>query len=81
MVLWLSSLLAEQEVRGSILGLAAANSEIGYLLFPSRDMTERSLKRHKSSKQLTNLFGWDGNRDRVGTKQREQSSQQRRCCS
>ena len=29
-------------------------SEIGYLLLPSRDMAERSLKRHKSSKQPTN---------------------------
>ena len=28
-------------------------SEIGYLLLQSRDMAERLLKRHKSSKQLT----------------------------
>ena len=33
-------------------------SEIGYLLLPSRDMAERSLKRWKSSKQLTN-HSWD----------------------
>ena len=54
MVWLLSSWLAEQEVRGSIPGLAATISEIGYLLLPSRDMAERSLKRRKSSKQLTN---------------------------
>ena len=39
-----SSWLAEQEVRGSIPGLAATISEIGHLLLPSRDMAERSLK-------------------------------------
>ena len=39
------------EGRGSIPGLAATISEIGYLLLPSRDMAERSLKRRKSSKQ------------------------------
>ena len=33
---------------------AATISEIGYLLHPSRDMAERSLKRRKSSKQPTN---------------------------
>ena len=32
-----------QEVRGSIPGLAATISEIGYLLLPSRDMAETSL--------------------------------------
>ena len=31
-------------------GLAATISEIGYLLLPSRDMAERSLKRRKFSK-------------------------------
>ena len=36
---------------GFIPGLAATISEIGYLLLPSRDMAERSLKRRKSSKQ------------------------------
>ena len=35
---------------GSIPSLAATISEIGYLLLPSRDMAEISLKRHKSSK-------------------------------
>ena len=42
---WLSSWLAEQEVRGSI--------EIGYRLLPNRDMTETPLKRRKSSIQPT----------------------------
>ena len=51
----LSSWLAEQEVRDSSPGLTATISEIGYLLLPCRDMAERSLKRHKSLKQLTNL--------------------------
>ena len=36
--------------RGSIPGLASTISEIGYLLLPSRNMAERSLKRHESSK-------------------------------
>ena len=49
----MGSWLAEQEVRGSIPGLAATISEIGYLLLPNRDMTERSLKRRKSSKTTT----------------------------
>ena len=49
-----SSWLAEQEVRGSIPGLASTISEIGHLLLPSHDMAERSLKRRKSSKQPTN---------------------------
>ena len=35
------------EGRGSIPGLAATISEIGYLLLPCRDMAERSLKRRK----------------------------------
>ena len=47
----LSSWLAEQEVRGSIPRLATWNSEIGYLLLPTGDMAEISLKRRKSSKQ------------------------------
>ena len=50
---WFSSRLAAQEARGSIPGLAATISEIGYLLLPSRDMAERLLKRRKSSKQPT----------------------------
>ena len=37
---WLSSWLAEQEVRGSIPSLATWISEIGYLLLPSRRMAE-----------------------------------------
>ena len=41
------------KVRGSIPGLTATISEIGYLLLPSRDMAEISLKRRKSSKQPT----------------------------
>ena len=45
---WLSSWLAEQEVRGSIPGLATWISEIGYLLLPSRDMAEIPLKQRKS---------------------------------
>ena len=51
---WLSSWLAEQEVRGSIPGLATWISEIGYLLLPSRDMAGIPLKRRKSSIQPTN---------------------------
>ena len=35
-------------------GLDRYDSEIGYLLLPSRDMEERSLKRRKSSKQPAN---------------------------
>ena len=46
---WLSSWLAEQEVRGSIPRI----SEIGYLPLPSRDMAEIPLKRRKSSIQPT----------------------------
>ena len=41
---WLSSWLAEQEVRGSFPGLATTISEICYLLLQSHDMAERSLK-------------------------------------
>ena len=57
MVNWLhvSSGLSDQEVRGSIAGLAAIISNIGYLLLSSCDMAEISLKRRKSSKQPTNL--------------------------
>ena len=51
---WLSSWLAEQEVRGSIPRLATWISEIGYLPLPSRDMAEMPLKRRKSSIQPTN---------------------------
>ena len=50
----LSTWLAEQEVRGSIPGLATWTSEIGHLLLPSRDMTEIPLKRRKSSIQPAN---------------------------
>ena len=46
---------AKKEIRGSIPGLAATISEIGYLLLPSRDMAEISQKRRKSSKQQTNF--------------------------
>ena len=44
---WLSSWLAEQGVDrpGSKPGLATWISEIGYLLLPSRDMTEKLLMR------------------------------------
>ena len=52
-MLWLCYSLAEQEVRGSIPGLAATISEIRYFLLPSRDKAKRSLKRRKSSKQRT----------------------------
>ena len=38
----------EKEVCGSNPGLAATISEIGYLLLPSRDMAQRSLKRRKN---------------------------------
>ena len=51
---WLSSWLAEQEVRGSIPRLATWISEIGYLPVLSRDMAEILLKRRKSSIQSTN---------------------------
>ena len=46
---WISSWLAEQEVRGSIPRLATWISEIGYLPLQSRDMAEIPLKRRKSS--------------------------------
>ena len=39
-VLWLSSLLAMQGVRGSIPILTAMISEIGYLLLPSHYLVE-----------------------------------------
>ena len=55
---WLSSWLAEQEVRGSIPRLATWISEIGYLLPSSRDMAEIPLKRRKSSIQPTNQQKW-----------------------
>ena len=51
---WLSSWLAEQEVRGSSPHIATWISEIGYLLLPSRDMAEIPLKRRKFSIQPTN---------------------------
>ena len=50
----LFSWFSEQEDPGSIPGLAATISDIGYLLFPGSDMAERSLKRRKSSKQPQN---------------------------
>ena len=57
MVYWLSSWLAEEDVRGSIPDLAATISEIGFLLLPSRNMADRSLKKkHKSSIQPTSLY-------------------------
>ena len=43
-VWWLSSWLADKEAPGSISALSTTISEIGYLLLPSRDMAERSLK-------------------------------------
>ena len=46
---WLSSWLAEQDVRGSIPRLATWILEIGNLLLPSRDMAEIPLKRRESS--------------------------------
>ena len=47
--------LVEQGVWGSIPGLATWISETGYLLIRSRDMTERLLKRRKSSIQNLHL--------------------------
>ena len=47
--------LEEQEIRGSIPGLATCISEIDYLLLPSRDKAEIQLERRKSSIQPTNL--------------------------
>ena len=55
---WLSSWLAEQEVRGSIPGLVATISEIGYLLLPCRDMAEIPLNRRKSSIQTSKANVW-----------------------
>ena len=51
---WLSFWLAEKEIRGSIHSVATTISEIGYLLLPSRDIAEISLKRRKSLTQPTN---------------------------
>ena len=51
---WLSFWLEEQEIRGSIPGLATCISEIDYLLLPSRDKAEIQLERRKSSIQPTN---------------------------
>ena len=42
-VVVISSYLVEQEVWRSIPALLTTNSEIGFLLLPSRDMAERSL--------------------------------------
>ena len=47
-------LACDAEDRSSIPGPAATISEIGYILLPNRDMTERSRKRRKSSNQPTN---------------------------
>ena len=57
---WLSSWLKEQEVRGSIPGLATWISEIGYLLLPSRDMAEIPLFKATYSIQPTNqsIYLW-----------------------
>ena len=49
---WLSSWLAEQEVRGSIPGLATWISEIDYLQLPSRDMAGISLNRRTNQPDL-----------------------------
>ena len=46
-----------QEVRGSIPGLAAMISEIGYLLLPSRDMAEIPLKRRKILNTTIQAYG------------------------
>ena len=54
----LSSWLLEQEVRGSIPGLATWISEIGYLMLPSRDIDEIPLEPRKSSIQPTNQTNW-----------------------
>ena len=51
---WLSSWLAEQEVRGSITRIGTWISEIGYLPLPNRDMAEMPLKRRESSIQPPN---------------------------
>ena len=53
-VKWLSSWLAEQEARGSILGLAATIAEIGYLLLLDKSRYEIPLKRRKPSILPTN---------------------------
>ena len=54
----ISSWHAEQEVQGPIPGFAATISESGYLLLPSRNVTEISLKATlilKTINQSTNL--------------------------
>ena len=59
-VQWFSSWLAGQKVRGSIPGLAASISEIGYLMLLSRDLNEISLKLkliRKTTQQPTNRHG------------------------
>ena len=50
---WLSSWLAEQEIRGSIPHLAPWISEIDYLPLPMRDMAEIPRTRRKSAVQPT----------------------------
>ena len=54
---WLRSWVAEQEVRGSIPGLAATISDIGYPLLACRYMDETPIKRRKSLTQPTNDCG------------------------
>ena len=44
---WISCWLAEQDLGGSNHGLGSSISEIGYLLLPSRDMSNRLLNRRK----------------------------------
>ena len=61
MAKWLSSLLAEQEVRGSIAHLATWISEIGHLLLPSRDTAALSIKQRKSSIHPTSVRTEDVN--------------------
>ena len=45
--------LAEKDAWGSIHSPAVRIAEIGYFLFPSRDIAEISIKLRKSLKQLT----------------------------
>ena len=55
-VLTCDILVVEQcRCSGSIPGLTSTISETGYLLFPSRDMSELLPKRPKSSKQPTSI--------------------------
>ena len=61
MVYWLSSWLAEREVRGSIPSLAATISEIGYLLLPNRNMADtlyiaKATHILKTTNQLTKQY-------------------------